>query len=44
MAVMQHGRVVDFGERDAVLARINGEPGPRPVGIEPATDRRGAAA
>jgi len=43
MAVMQHGRLVDHGERDAVLARINGEAAARPVGIEPA-DRRGAAA
>jgi len=47
MAVMQHGRMIDFGERDAVLHRIAGGETVRTVGIDTSagqTDRRGAAA
>jgi len=42
MAVMQHGRLVDFGERDTVLHRIGGGEPVRPVGVD--SDQRGAAA
>lgn len=31
LAVMEHGRLIDFGERDAVLHRIHGGPTVRPV-------------
>jgi ATP-binding cassette subfamily C protein len=47
MAVMQHGRMVDFGERDAVLHRIGGGETVRPVGVEPVAEQsrqHGAAA
>jgi ATP-binding cassette subfamily C protein len=44
MAVMQGGRLVDFGERDAVLQRINGEPTPPAVSADWDEPARGAAA
>jgi ATP-binding cassette subfamily C protein len=47
LAVMQHGRIIDFGERDAVLHRIAGGEAAPAVGVDaaaPHTARRGAAA
>ena len=47
MAVMQQGRLVDFGERDAVLRRISGDSPARPASVDwdaADDDHHGAAA